>query len=224
MARNREKNLVWRRKWWKKNARRLAMKRRQQRLDPEFRKRDKENRRQWWRRNRKKQSIIDRRRAYRKKYRRKTKIRMRHWYVKNRDSIIRRVEARYRKKKRSINRHKAAWYIRNRTQHLHMQKLWRCNNRDVRRELARRRYARKKGCTIGDVRATAAFYHHVQSARVIKCHWCKRRVPRKQRTVDHVIPLCRGGKHCVTNLVPACRRCNCRKKDKLPSEFLRFLR
>lgn len=39
-------------------------------------------------------------------------------------------------------------------------------------------------------------------------------------TIDHYIPLARGGKHEVSNLVPACRRCNCKKSTKLPSEFL----
>jgi 5-methylcytosine-specific restriction endonuclease McrA len=38
-------------------------------------------------------------------------------------------------------------------------------------------------------------------------------------TVDHVIPLVRGGTNHEGNLVPACRSCNSRKQDRLVIEF-----
>ncbi|MDD5748326.1 MAG: HNH endonuclease [Actinomycetota bacterium] len=37
-------------------------------------------------------------------------------------------------------------------------------------------------------------------------------------TVDHVIPRSRGGAHTWENVVAACKRCNSKKRDKLPSE------
>lgn len=39
-----------------------------------------------------------------------------------------------------------------------------------------------------------------------------------QPTMDHVVPICRGGGHTKENLVPACRPCNTRKgiRDWLP--------
>lgn len=30
-------------------------------------------------------------------------------------------------------------------------------------------------------------------------------------TIDHIVPLCRGGTHTVNNIQPACLPCNCRK-------------
>jgi 5-methylcytosine-specific restriction endonuclease McrA len=36
--------------------------------------------------------------------------------------------------------------------------------------------------------------------------------------VDHVVPRSRGGNHTWENVVAACRRCNSRKKDRLPHE------
>lgn len=39
-------------------------------------------------------------------------------------------------------------------------------------------------------------------------------------TVDHVVPLSRGGQHAEGNLVPACRSCNSSKADKLLIEWL----
>lgn len=45
------------------------------------------------------------------------------------------------------------------------------------------------------------------------CAYCGRRIPRnpRKRHADHVIPLCRGGRHAVGNIVPACQRCNVSK-------------
>lgn len=39
-------------------------------------------------------------------------------------------------------------------------------------------------------------------------------------TVDHLVPLSRGGQHAEGNLVPACRSCNSSKRDKLLIEWL----
>lgn len=38
---------------------------------------------------------------------------------------------------------------------------------------------------------------------------------------DHRIPLSKGGKDCLANLVPSCKRCNCSKGAKSPKEWLR---
>lgn len=41
-------------------------------------------------------------------------------------------------------------------------------------------------------------------------------------TIDHWIPLAKGGDNCEENLKPACRFCNEDKGDKWPSEWLLF--
>lgn len=38
-------------------------------------------------------------------------------------------------------------------------------------------------------------------------------------TVDHLIPIARGGPHCLSNLRPACRSCNASKGARTPSEI-----
>lgn len=40
--------------------------------------------------------------------------------------------------------------------------------------------------------------------------------------VDHVVPLSRGGLHCVGNLMPLCRSCNASKGNKLLVEWNRW--
>ncbi len=56
------------------------------------------------------------------------------------------------------------------------------------------------------------------------CHYCRRRFPPSELTMDHVIPLVRGGKSVRGNTVPACRECNGRKKYLLPLEWDQYIR
>ncbi len=51
------------------------------------------------------------------------------------------------------------------------------------------------------------------------CHYCGQRVPPKQLTLDHVVPLTRGGRSTRGNCVAACKECNNRKKNLLPLEW-----
>ncbi len=51
------------------------------------------------------------------------------------------------------------------------------------------------------------------------CHYCGRRVGIKNLTMDHVIPLSRGGRSTKGNLVPCCKKCNTAKHSNLPPEL-----
>ena len=56
------------------------------------------------------------------------------------------------------------------------------------------------------------------------CHYCHRNVGREQLTMDHVVPLSRGGKSNKGNIVPACKECNNKKKYLLPIEWEEYLK
>lgn len=49
--------------------------------------------------------------------------------------------------------------------------------------------------------------------------WCKRKLPPHMITLDHVVPLSRGGTHTYDNLRVACQSCNSRKNAKLLEEL-----
>lgn len=55
-----------------------------------------------------------------------------------------------------------------------------------------------------------------------RCVYCGTVLGLENATLDHVIPLCRGGSSLPGNLVSACRGCNQLKGALLPIEF--FLR
>jgi 5-methylcytosine-specific restriction protein A len=56
------------------------------------------------------------------------------------------------------------------------------------------------------------------------CHYCNSKVGKARLTMDHVVPLSRGGKSRKGNVVPACKECNNRKKYLLPIEWEEYLK
>jgi len=56
----------------------------------------------------------------------------------------------------------------------------------------------------------------MQKMYASKCFYCK---VADATTVDHVVPIAKGGTHSIGNLLPACRPCNESKKAKLLIEW-----
>jgi 5-methylcytosine-specific restriction enzyme A len=48
------------------------------------------------------------------------------------------------------------------------------------------------------------------------CYYCQKKFPSSQLTMDHIVPLARGGQSRRGNIVPACKDCNCNKKLRTP--------
>lgn len=55
------------------------------------------------------------------------------------------------------------------------------------------------------------------------CHYCGLHFPPAELTMDHLVPLIRGGRSVKANLVPACKECNSKKKHLLPIEWEEYL-
>jgi len=55
------------------------------------------------------------------------------------------------------------------------------------------------------------------------CYYCLKDVGLSNLTMDHVVPLIRGGKSRKGNIVPACKECNNKKKYLLPIEWKEYL-
>jgi 5-methylcytosine-specific restriction enzyme A len=56
-----------------------------------------------------------------------------------------------------------------------------------------------------------------------RCNYCARVIGARSLTLDHVVPLIRGGKSVRGNVVPACKDCNTAKKSLLPWEWSLYL-
>jgi 5-methylcytosine-specific restriction endonuclease McrA len=81
---------------------------------------------------------------------------------------------------------------------------------EIRREKARAR----------ELRASAWWKRRLGRER---CDYCGRPTPARELTMDHRVPLVRGGHSVRSNLVPACRACNAAKKYLLPVEWDAYL-
>jgi len=83
--------------------------------------------------------------------------------------------------------------------------------------------------TRGSVRAAPKTVVHVAMKRALRkgalrdcsqrCVYCATRLDQRTATLDHVVPLARGGANDPGNLVVACAPCNRLKSDLLPFEF-----
>lgn len=56
------------------------------------------------------------------------------------------------------------------------------------------------------------------------CSYCHRPVGPPALTMDHIVPLGRGGKSIRGNVVPSCKDCNVRKKSMVPVEWSEYVR
>lgn len=52
-----------------------------------------------------------------------------------------------------------------------------------------------------------------------QCCYCNKEIPREDRTIDHIVPISRGGKHSTNNLAMCCGSCNSSKRNRLLSEW-----
>ena len=51
------------------------------------------------------------------------------------------------------------------------------------------------------------------------CHYCGRAVGAAALTMDHLVPIIRGGRSTKGNVVPACKPCNTAKRHRLAFEL-----
>ena len=51
------------------------------------------------------------------------------------------------------------------------------------------------------------------------CHYCHKKFKPSELTMDHIVPISRGGKNNRGNVVPSCKACNTKKKNLLPIEI-----
>lgn len=56
-----------------------------------------------------------------------------------------------------------------------------------------------------------------------QCHYCGQRVPPQALTMEHIVPVIRGGRSTKGNVVTCCKACNSQKKYLLPVEWEEYM-
>ena len=55
------------------------------------------------------------------------------------------------------------------------------------------------------------------------CYYCQDRFSSSELTMEHIVPLIRGGRTTKGNVVTVCKECNKKKKYLLPMEWEEYL-
>lgn len=117
--------------------------------------------------------------------------------------------------KRSREAIKRLWQL-NGERYLLTQKEWKQRNleryRKVQRDASARRYGRMSGVGVS-VRDWIKLVNRYNNC----CAYCGIHSNKLQQ--DHIIPLSRGGKHTIGNVLPACGSCNSSKNDSMLFEW-----
>lgn len=133
-----------------------------------------------------------------------------------------------------LEEHREEWldYMRERHAKLHpfrhWRKFWREVGREIRRPerkarfMLRQRMRRARYRTKERRRPIEAHLYRVIDHQRGRCAWCREKFPNGRFEIDHILPICLGGKNVVGNLQLLCRSCNMRKKALHPLEFARL--
>ena len=99
------------------------------------------------------------------------------------------------------------------------------NRKNKAHDASAKRRARKRGTYVAPVKRLTIFKRDKY-----RCHICKRLTNPKKcvphpraPTIDHVIPLAKGGTHEPANVATACFECNCLKRDEGGGEQLALI-
>lgn len=174
--------------------------------------RDRENCRGWYARNK------SRHRALNQRWIEKNPERSREikaaWQKQNAERVAEKNARWYRANKEHVAVVKAAWREANKDRIAAVNRLWRLRNPDKTLAADHRRRARK---TNAEGHFTRAQFDALCKQLGHRCFYCGKE---EKLTVDHIVPLARGGSNWIENVVPACGSCNSRKHTKTAEEFL----
>lgn len=136
-------------------------------------------------------------------------VRAREWYAANRERVSIKAKA-TRAMNPLPNRERVkAWAEKNPDKVKSIQKKWLFEHQDK----VRKRYKECSNRLLQkDWPVILEMFGH-------RCAYCLQPSD-KPLTVDHIIPLSRGGEHSIENVVPACKSCNSRKYNNPLWEML----
>jgi 5-methylcytosine-specific restriction endonuclease McrA len=210
-----------------RRRKKLARARERRATDPIFRERDRAAQKR--RRDRRTDEQRAAQAAYLKRWRAENpeacKRNRQRWYEENKEKAEAGRRSRQKKVYEKRKRYLSAWYQKNKERRVEQATQWRLANKerwnryadkwrkenpDELRAYAQKRMVIVRTQTVGTV--TADDIKAILAENGSRCVYCNKR---KATTIDHVIPLSRGGAHAVHNLAGACLPCNASKGSKL---------
>jgi 5-methylcytosine-specific restriction endonuclease McrA len=153
------------------------------------------------------------------------------WYAEHREEKLQTARARYAANPERARMNASRWYEANRAKTAERSHAWALANPErvfqaqrkygkthpeVSRINAEKRRAAKYANTPIEDMLTSTEWLAILAEANGHCHYCDREA---KLTLDHVIPLSKGGKHSKDNVVSACVHCNSSKGNKTLEEW-----
>lgn len=173
----------------------------------------KEIRQKWTEENREKLNLQNK--VYREIHKERKSETNRLWHIKNKDKKNEQVKIWTKENKDRKIQTITEWRKSNPEKYGSILKKYRQNNKEKCLMWAQKRRSKQKALpatlTLNEWKIIKEYFNN-------KCAYCGEN---KKLEQDHFIALNSGGEYTINNIVPACRRCNCSKKDKTYEEWIR---
>lgn len=96
---------------------------------------------------------------------------------------------------------------------------WRIDNREVYLAQHRIHQFNRNNLVKAQSDGTVTGKFLIEIYATLNCFYCKRETPASERSLEHVMPLSRGGSHSASNIEMACINCNSSKREKTLKEW-----
>jgi 5-methylcytosine-specific restriction endonuclease McrA len=131
------------------------------------------------------------------------------YYLRNREILLAKSKKWNKENKDKMKVIRRKWRIKNQKKNRELAKSWGLRNREYVFYNAKiQDFKRRKA--IG--KFSLKEWNTLKKKFNYRCAICKKR---KKLTIDHIIPLNKGGTNFIDNIQPLCNQCNCSKGDKL---------
>lgn len=142
-------------------------------------------------------------------------------YYKCHGDIQRKASNNWKKNnKEKVKEYTHKWYESNKEHKSDYYKTYSQSNKEIILEKSRRQ--RNKKYHIIDTFSEKDFQNKLVLENN-KCFYCKCDLNSENMTRDHYIALSNGGSDKIENIVPCCSKCNSKKSNKSPEEYLKII-
>ena len=140
---------------------------------------------------------------------RRCKVCKKRWKTENVETVRASTRQSHQKNRTKRQAYTRQWRKDNADRNRVHARTWRQRNPEKRNEISRRYRARKASAPVCDL--TAEQWEAIKTQHNHKCVVCG---SIDDITMDHIIPLSKGGSHTANNVTVLCRSCNSRKRDR----------
>jgi len=141
---------------------------------------------------------------------------MKIWSRKNSTVVNARVLAYHHKNKKALNeKRKIRWHKSDKSENAENSRAWKIANPEQ-VKILRLRGNHKRRARLATVDNYQIFNKEIKAILQKPCFYCG---TTNGITLDHVVPISRGGNNGIGNLLPACLSCNTTKKNKFITEW-----